>query len=235
MEKDIHGTRSRYALHRCRCLKCRAANSRYQTMRAARELGAYKVFALNGNGQRGWIVRRRSDGEIVMRTQVRSDAYRRCNLYNRRSSRDREPHWADAALIAKVREHINALNAAGVGCHAIERSCWLTRSRLQELKHGVSHNSKRPRIRRLKFRTAQTILAVRADDVTPAGGTIIAADKAWRLIGELIAAGMTKAAIARGIGQRGPGLQVHRGRICYRTAESIRRLHESTFQNEASA
>jgi hypothetical protein len=226
-----HGTRAKYVGDRCRCLRCRAANSRYSCAQDLRKRGPWRIRSLNGARIPTWIVQHR-DGSIRLKTNDRDQARRRCARLNARVIAQRDPFWASDELIAQVRAHLVALTRWGVSLRRIAHICWLSRTRLLELKHGASYNMKRPRKRRLKIRTAQLILAISPEDISLAAGERVPADETWRLIDELLAAGVTKVAIAVAIGQH-RALQVRRRRVRKRTADRIADFHREVFERAA--
>ncbi len=231
MSPQPHGTRAKYVGDRCRCLRCRAANSRYSCAQDLRKRGPWRIRSLNGARIPTWIVQHR-DGSIRLKTNDRDQARRRCGRLNAQEIAQRDPFWASDDLIAQVRAHLVALNKWGVSLRRIAQICWLSRTRLLELKHCASYNSKRPRKRRLKIRTAQLILAISPEDISLAAGERVPADETWRLIEEMLAAGVAKVRIAEAIGQR-RALQVRRNRVRKSTADRIAEFYREIFERVA--
>jgi hypothetical protein len=103
-----------------------------------------------------------------------------------------------------------------------------------QIKNGRTCRKDRPKHRRLKYLTAERILAIpMSSPVAP--GQIISAADTWRLIDEMLATGVTKAAIARALGNKGPGLQVRRDRVLKRTADRIAKFHHEIFERRSEA
>lgn len=134
--------------------------------------------------------------------------------------------WAPPELVTRVRRKLRELRAAGIGIRTIVAASGLSRSRLTELYQGRSHRKDRPRRRRLKACTAHRILAL---EVPAALGAYVPATETWRIVHELRAAGMTKVAIAEGIGQR-RALQLGRTRVTARNARAVRALHDGIYR-----
>jgi hypothetical protein len=132
------------------------------------------------------------------------------------------PPFVDAG---PARDHLIALSAAGVGRRRVIDLSGLADTTLSNIRNGQS--------RRVRRETAQAILAV---TVLPAGGSRIDGTDTWRLVDQLLAAGVTK----RRIGQAVTGnpkcltLQVRRGLVLQRTAERVRALHGEVFALQCS-
>jgi len=147
----------------------------------------------------------------------------RCNdcraasaAYNWELSHRIEPAYVSAN---PAREHLAALNAAGVGNKQVAKAAGIAYSTLGKLVYG---HKGRPPSKRIRKATLDAILAV-----TPAAAADCArvpATRTWELIDAMLAAGVPRVRIAEAIGQRG-ALQLGRGLIHARHARAIARLH----------
>lgn len=223
-----HGTRTKYAHDRCRCLPCRMANSRYETARQAARRMPWRVHSVGGG--RLWIVRSADTREIAVRTHDPLEAAVRRDELNatfRRVADLREPLWASRGTVGTVRRHLAALAACGIGLHQVARLARLSRQRLQEIARGRGLRPDRPRRRRLKQATAERILAVMTTGAAP--GARVPAAETWRIVGELLAAGWTKGRIAQALGAERAALQLGRDRVLRRNADAVRVLHDDLW------
>lgn len=229
-----HGTRAKYVHDRCRCLRCRLANTRYQTARDDAARGPWIVRCVGGG--RLWIVRDRHDGTIDLRTRDREAAVARRDALNREFETDelRERLWASGGTIWSVRRHLSALAAVGIGRKTIAAQAGVSRSRLDEIANDVSRNKARPRRRRLKMATAQRILGIPLT-VRPALGARVPAGPTWALIDTLLRGGWTRGAIAMRLGAKRPALQLRRDFVLQSTADRVRALYAEITSGRAAA
>lgn len=124
--------------------------------------------------------------------------------------------WNGIVPAATARIHLVKLARAGVGRRAVGAVTDVSDSVLHEIRH-------RRRLH-IRARTERKILAV-----TPALGRAdhakVPARKAWRLIGQLIEEGFTKAGLAKQLGYRSPALQLQCHRITVRNEQRVIALH----------
>jgi hypothetical protein len=123
--------------------------------------------------------------------------------------------WNGIVRADAARAHLIKLARAGVGRRAVGDVTDISNSILHEIRHG--------RRLRIRARTERKILAltpaIRAD------GSTVSASRAWRLIGNLLEEGFTKARIAKLLGYRSPALQLRRDRITVRNEHRVVSLH----------
>lgn len=149
--------------------------------------------------------------------KCRCDACRQASTEAQRAARARvEPAYIAAA---PVRQHIRDLQAHGLGLKTIARQSGVSHGAISRLMYGTKDRAPSKRVRP---ETAAKILAVLPSDA--ADGAIVDAAPTWDIINRLLARGWTKTAIARQIGQQGPGLQLGRRQISHRHARTIKSL-----------
>lgn len=136
-------------------------------------------------------------------------------VYERDRKRRTEPAYvgADAA-----RQHVRWLSEQGVGLKTIAKISGVAHGTLWKLVYGKGGRPSK----RIRRETHDRLLAVMPSD--GAAGSKVPAGPTWAAIGQLIARGWTKTAIARAVGQKGAGLQVGRQEVTRRTAGAIRAL-----------
>lgn len=127
-----------------------------------------------------------------------------------------EPAYVSAL---PAREHVRELMAAGVGLKTIAKRSGVPHGTLWKLLYGRDGKPSK----RVRKATQDRLLAVTPAD--RAAGARIDPGPTWALIDEMLAAGVPKARIAEGIGQRGPGLQLSRNSISARNARAVAELH----------
>lgn len=127
-----------------------------------------------------------------------------------------EPPYVAAGV---ARDHVRELMAAGVGLKRIVKVSGVSQGAMWKLMYGKNGVPSK-RIRRT---TEQRLLAVAPADV--AAGAKIPAGPSWRLLDEMIAAGVPKSQIAEHLGQAGPGLQLGRDEITARNAAAVADMH----------
>jgi hypothetical protein len=230
-----HGTRTKYVWDGCRCFACRLANGAYENARAAARIARapWRVRHIRTTAE--WYVRNQVTGETDYRGPSQREAYEIRDALNAlgRAQSDDEPLWADAGLVREVREHLGALAAAGIGLRQVSKASGISRHRLQEIARGTSSRGDRPRRRRLKYATAQRILVVGA--AAPAAGALVCARETWRLIEELLAAGLRRYEIAAALGStaKAPALQLQKTRVRRTTAAAVRALHDTAYRGSS--
>lgn len=145
-----------------------------------------------------------------------------CRAANRAAEHARTiataPPYVDAA---EAREHVRALQAAGVGLKTIARAAGVPHGGLAKLIYGDPARGSAPS-QRVRPATAAKLLAVSID--AAADGARVDAARTWQTIATLRARGWTKSAIARAIGQAGPGLQLGRATVTAGNARAIAAL-----------
>lgn len=130
-------------------------------------------------------------------------------------------HRIEPAYVSALpaREHCRELMAAGVGLKQISKRSGVPQGTLWKLLYGKEGKPSK----RVRKATLDRLLTVSPADV--ADGSRIDPGPTWALVDEMIAAGVPKARIAEGIGQRGPGLQLSRNSISPRNARAVAELH----------
>lgn len=118
-----------------------------------------------------------------------------------------------------ARDHCRELMAAGVGLKQIIKRSGVSSGTIWKLLYGKDGRPSK----RIRKATLDAILAVTPAAV--AAGARIDPAATWALVDEMIAAGVPKARIAEGIGQRGPGLQLSRNSVSARNARAVAELH----------
>lgn len=112
---------------------------------------------------------------------------------------------------APVRAHLHELSAAGVGYKRAAEISGVGKTALFKVLNGHS--------KRMLRANAERVLAVTPAAV--ADGAYIDAAPTWELINQLLAAGWSKAAISRAIGQDGLALQLGKTRVTAAHARAI--------------
>lgn len=138
-------------------------------------------------------------------------------VYNAAQRYRLEPAFVAAG---PARDHIAMLTAAGVGLKTIAKTSGLSTGTLSKLVYG--HHGRAPS-KRIRKDTLDRILGVMPNQI--AGGAKVDATATWRLVDEMIAAGVPKSKIARAIGQQGPGLQLRRTTVSARNARAVLDVH----------
>jgi hypothetical protein len=147
-----------------------------------------------------------------------------CRLSNRAYEQERAQRIAPAFVGADAtRKHVEFLSANGVGLKQISRLTGVSSGVLTKLVYGDGTRKMGPS-KRIRQATAEKILAVMPSHA--AAGSKQPAGPSWVLIDEMIAAGVTKTAIARYLGQNGPGLQLSRTLMLRRHVVKIREMHD---------
>jgi hypothetical protein len=193
---------------------CRRANSQYQCQLEKRHRPfPWRVRHVGGGW---WLVVHCVTKYEVDRSRDRAWAEATRDALNVEADRA-QPVWASPALVGQVRHHLRRIRQLGVGLRRVGQLTGLSRSRLTEILAGRAHRADRPKKRRLKYSTAQRILAT---PIVPAAHAVVDAGPTWERITALRAAGWTKVRIAEAIGQQ-RALQLGRARILARHATAI--------------
>lgn len=231
-ERFEHGTRARYVCG-CRCESCRAANTQYARECAARakaralELAdtrvrldepAPQVWTAPDGSKRLRTYRRKCSGingapcphGSHLRKDSTGDICARCRV---------AASYAGTVSSDRAREHLLALQAAGVGKLAVRDACDVASSLLHEIRAG--------RVARIRVETERKILSVDAGAI--ADHALVPAERTWQLLGELLLLGIPKYKLARALGSKAtrcmPTLQIQRTHVLAKTAQRVERLH----------
>lgn len=223
MTERAHGTRTKFVHDGCRCLPCRSANSLYQ-QRLYRRQGHSKPYKVRAVGY-GWFLVRENhdghDGEIVHRTKDRDEAFRVRDEFVAAAGIERDDTWAPPWLRRDVCKHVEALRAHGVGLRRIATVAGVSRSRIVEIVQRAPG--------RMRVETAEKILGVPLDAAHGQG--LVPAAPTWTRLHCLIAAGATRSAIAKALGNVNPALQIRRERVYASTARKVAELHEAAWRS----
>lgn len=142
-----------------------------------------------------------------------------CKAANRDYERQRAARIAPPYVSAQpARDHIAWLATQGVGLKTIAKVSGVAHGALWKIVYGVPSIG-RPPSKRIRPETSEKILAVTPADIAD-GGRVDAAPS-WAVLDQLIALGVPKVAIARRLGQTGPGLQLSRNQIQARHARTV--------------
>jgi len=225
-DRFAHGTVARY-VSGCRCEPCHGALRRREADRARRVREAAASVAPNPGPPRWKLTHRTSSAGLRYEFRVRicpgtggapciaGGTWLRAGRPVCLRCADRAAVWNGLVDAGPVRAHLRRLGRQGVGPVSVAAACDVGKTVLTEILWGGKKLVRR--------RTADRVLAVTAD--AAADGGRIDARPTWKLIDELLEAGLTKMEIARRLGQSGPGLQLGPEKVLARTALAIRRLH----------
>lgn len=123
--------------------------------------------------------------------------------------------WNGIVDAGRAAQHLRFLSRRGIGRRAVQAVTDISDSILHEIAKG-----RRPRIR---ARTERKILAVTLD--LRADHSFVPARRTWKLIGQLLDEGYTKAHLARELGAQTPALQISKGRVLACTEQAVITLH----------
>lgn len=140
------------------------------------------------------------------------------STYERERARRPEPPYVSAS---SARDHVAWLASCGVGLKTVAKASRVSHGSLSKLVYGDPRIGRAPS-KRIRPATRDRILAV--TPTAAADGAKVAAGPVWADVAVLLERGWTKAAIARGIGQDGPGLQLGREFVAARNARAVKRL-----------
>lgn len=142
-----------------------------------------------------------------------------CRAARARYERDRQRRIEPAYVAADpARQHVTWLSTQGVGLKQVAKASGLPHGTISKLIYGDPARGMAPS-KRIRKTTLDAILAVTPRNA--ADNARVDAGTTWSRIDRLIAAGVTKKAIAQRIGQQGPGLQLGRTTIHARHARAI--------------
>lgn len=132
--------------------------------------------------------------------------------------------WLPYVSAEPARAHLVRLGQAGVGLKAVARLSGVSNGSLTKIVYGQPAKG-RPPSRRIRPQTLARILAVRVPGA--GGGGRVEAGPTWALVEELVAAGFTRALLARALGSRSaaPRLQLGRDTVRADTAQAVEDLH----------
>lgn len=150
-----------------------------------------------------------------------------CRKANTAYERDRqkaraEGDWNGIVSAEKARAHLLWLSGHGVGRRAVGAATDISDSILSNIRSG--------RKLQIRARTERKILAVTLS--VASDHSLIPADTSWKLINELLSAGFTKSAIAKGLGLVRPVLQISRGQVTVRNAYLVEQLHARLINSD---
>jgi hypothetical protein len=161
------------------------------------------------------LVERRPHGTrsryVVERCRCRS-----CRSANTAYWRERRRHPSPLVDATPVREHLEWLASRGIGKRAIAAATGLHTTVIVAIRSG--------RRRRITIGVGEALLAVSVQDLKPLDGALVDAGDTWRRIEQLVAAGRTRAWIARQLGAPDGRLRLGRERVTASTARAIERL-----------
>lgn len=151
--------------------------------------------------------------------KCRCDRCKRANAdYERARHRQIErpdTHWAPAVNLAEAREHLERLQAAGVGLRAVSAHTGLSRTTLNKILHG--------RVKRILPSTRDRILGT--GTTAAADGAFVDASRTWRLIDRIkTLRKLTNADIAVLLGYKSPALQFGKDQIMAKSARKVEAL-----------
>lgn len=150
-------------------------------------------------------------------------ANRAYELHRRRSIQRPDAQWCPYVDADEAREHVEWLRSCGIGLKGLAKLSGVPHGSLSKLVYGDPKRGMGPS-RGIRPETARRILAVLPTHA--AGAQKVPATYTWRLLDRLIAAGWTKAELARRLGQQGPGLQISRNLVRASTARAVERLYD---------
>ena len=156
----------------------------------------------------------------------RCKAARSAYNHKRRQAMAGEDHvWLPYVSAEPARRHLAALAEAGVGLKTVARLSGVSHGSLSQIVYGAPRLG-RPPSRRIRRQTLERILAVHPAQA--GGGQRVSAGATWTLIGDLVAAGYTRAYLARALGSQAasPTLQIGRQQVRASTARAVEDLHQ---------
>lgn len=145
-----------------------------------------------------------------------NNAYGRFSQKRVRLNRDHGT-WARPYVdTVRARAHIEHVRAQGIGYRHVAQLAGVATSQIGDIISGRS--------KRIRRETESAILAVHPQ---PAPGALIDAAETWILIGELLAAGVTKKRIGQVVSgnPKALALQLRKDRITVRAARRVADLH----------
>ena len=137
-------------------------------------------------------------------------------LYEKQRANKKARGWQPYVDNTEAREHLQWLEAQGVGLRAVAAASGLTRSQLSRIRSGSTTRSRRESI--------DAVLAVGTHHAS--AGAVVDGARTTRLIAELVELGYTRGSIAQALGASTRALQVcKRGTVLRSTADKVEALH----------
>lgn len=154
--------------------------------------------------------------------------------YERNRSRQKAyGTWEPYVDADPVRAHVRGLMAKGLGWRRIADLAGLPRATMNRLLYGQP--GKRSPSSRVRKNTANRLLAVRFSQELLADCALTDATGTWRRIQALVAIGWPKVHIARALGYKGQGLQLHEDLVLVSTARKVAELYEALWSADPVA
>lgn len=156
-------------------------------------------------------------------TRLRYLAGCKCDLCRRanteyqkgRERAQKRGEWNGLVSAEQARNHILTLQMQGIGRRAIRIASGICETQIIKIRDGVK--------KKIRVKTEQAILSV--DSSALAEGEKVDAAKTWEQINWLQGQGLSKAAIAFGIGRSTPNLQIGKRLITKRVANEIEKFY----------
>lgn len=146
-----------------------------------------------------------------------------CRAANRAYERQRRGSPEPAYVSAQpAREHVLFLRSAGVGMKTVAATAGVPHGSMSKLLYGDPRRGMGPS-KRIRRATSEKILGVMPSAAKP--GSLQPAGSTWRLIDEMVAAGVPKVAVARYLGQTGGGLQLSRRMVHQETVVRVKEMY----------
>jgi len=123
--------------------------------------------------------------------------------------------WNGLVPARKAQRHIKRLSKAGIGRRSISDACSVGLTTIMQIKSGE----------KTQIRKATESAILQVDKNAISGGTIIPANRAWKMIDRLLNEGFSKAELARRLGFSSPAIQFRKDRITGRSAMRIERFY----------
>lgn len=230
--EEVHGTRTRY-VKGCRCDLCKRANRLYarERVKRSREMaeGMATVVATRRRvkscfGEKKVVLKRCClglDGTgCPTKSSLREDSAGNLCSTCRGQLLSRER----LVLADRARRHLKYLSRMGIGKRTVSDASHVALSSVQEVGAG--------RMKRITRATERAIMAV--DRSAMNGQVLLAVEPYWRLVDELVDAGFTLRAIAKGMGYAGNGLQMRYDVITAAKARKLELFHKKALVDEES-
>jgi ferredoxin-fold anticodon binding domain-containing protein len=225
-----HGTRAKYVGDKCRCDECRGANRAYYHSR--QRLVRAAAAAIPKGTQRKTVTKhvpwlgkaikfRKTVCKGVRGTPCPHERYLKRNSIGGVCSDCRDKLLKRVMLSASpARKHLAYLSERGVGLHAVNKTCKVAYSTLQDIKNR--------KVTKVSPRVLVRIMNVTTEDMAPSA--LVPAEKAWELVRLLKELGVPKATISEKLGNNGKALQIGRTRVLKRTLEDLQLIYEQELE-----
>ncbi len=165
----------------------------------------------------------------------RCKAARSAYNHKRRQAMARDDQaWVPYVSAEPARRHLAALADAGVGLKTVARLSGVSHGSLSKIVYGEPLKG-RPPSRRIRPETLRSILAVSASQA--GGGQRVDAAPTWKLVEELVAAGYSRAFLARALGSEAasPRLQIGKKLVRASTARAMEELRRRLINRPPAA